>query len=315
MVVFTVTAPWAGGEPLGVALWQSWMALFEWLNFKVANVGPKHMLDPECGGRLRDRGVKVFAMPGGDTQLYAGFTECRDHIQEFLKGGGLYVGSCGGFAYLTSLSHNMQNDTEPSFDLLSTYLDVFPANKGPVFDLGNMTPLEGQTPADVMSLPNGGPYSSGLAVLSRLSDGSVGGYAGGFPALDVPTDAHIFQRFGEVPGQPMAAVHLHGEGRNILGFVYHPEFELGLPEGDAASTGLFARAALQPGDAHNLPLLQFGMWRHFARKLFSAMAIAGLPLEPTIRIPDILRYRSAKTGIVWKMVDGRSELVPEEDYI
>ena len=159
VVVFTVREPWSGASPLDVALWQSWTALFQWLNFKVANVGPKHMLDPQCGGRLRALGIKVFAMPGGDTQLYAAFTECRDHIQAFLQAGGLYVGSCGGFGYLTNTSYIMKNETTPSYTMRSTMLDVFAAERGPVFGLGNTTPLVNQTPADVMASPNGGPYS------------------------------------------------------------------------------------------------------------------------------------------------------------
>jgi len=317
VVVFTVMTPWSDGihtvEPLGVALWQSWTALFRWLNFNVANIGPKHMLDPQCGGRLRELGVKVFAMPGGDTQWYAGFTECRDHIQEFIQGGGLYVGSCGGFGYLTSLSHKMKNSTEPVGDEFSTYLDVFPAAKGPVFDLGKLTPLEGQTPADVIKLPHGGPYVyPDAAVLAQLSDGAVGAYAGGFPPTEVTEDTEVLQRFSQVKGEPVAAVHLHGEGRNILAFVYHPEFELGLSLEDAFDLGVWVRMFLQPGDTHDLPMLQFKMWRYFAEKLLRAMAMAKLPVGPSVTIPDTLRYRSPKSGIMWKMVEGKPELVPEK---
>lgn len=206
----------------------------------------------------------------------------------------------------------MQNNTEPMYDFLSTYLDVFKAQQGPVFDLGNLTPLEGQTPADVMKLPNGGPYEKGPAVLAQLSDGAVGGYAGGFPPTEVPEDTEVLQRFSQVKGEPIAAVHLHGEGRNVLGFVYHPEFELGLPWDDAWNLGLFARILLQPGDTHDLPMLQFKMWRYFAEKLLSAMAMAKLPVGPSVTIPDTLRYRSPKTGIMWKMVEGKPELVPEK---
>lgn len=316
VVVFNVKTPWSGTEPLAVALWQSWAALFQWLNFKVAIIGPKHMLDPGCGGRLRELGVKIFTMPGGDTQLYGAFEECRDHIQTFLRDGGLYVGSCGGFGYLSSLSHNMKSDTEASFTFLTTMLDVIPSSIGPVFDLGNMTPLDGQTPADVMKLPNGGPYSGGAAVLAQLSDGRVGGYAGGFPnATVLPEDADILQRFSQVDGEPIAAVHVRGEGRNVLGFVYHPEFELGLPEAEAANTGLFARQVLQPGDTHDLPMLQFKMWKYFAGKLLMAMGAANLTVDPAVAVPDTLRYRSPRTGIVWKMVAGEPALVQEEQVV
>ncbi len=45
---------------------------------KVANVAPKHMLGPECGGRLRELGAKVFAMPGGDTQIVSPLSPMRE---------------------------------------------------------------------------------------------------------------------------------------------------------------------------------------------------------------------------------------------
>eukprot|EP00929_Paragymnodinium_shiwhaense_P057657 TRINITY_DN28865_c0_g1_i3.p1 TRINITY_DN28865_c0_g1~~TRINITY_DN28865_c0_g1_i3.p1 ORF type:complete len:238 (+),score=0.88 TRINITY_DN28865_c0_g1_i3:426-1139(+) len=188
------------------------------------------MLNPSCGGQLRELGVKVCVMPGGDTQLYAAFTECRDHIDRFMQSGGLYVGSCGGFGYLTSDSYNMQDSSSTKFVFVARMLNVIEAERGPVFGVGNMTPRANQTPAQVMKLPNGGPYSgNGAAVLVSLSDGGVGGYAGGFPATKLPPGADAIQHFAEVDGQPVAGVHIHAAGRNVLGFVYHPEFELGLP--------------------------------------------------------------------------------------
>merc|ERR1711920_439829 len=108
VVVFNVTKPFE--DPLGVQLWQSWTALFEWLGFKVVQIAPKHVLDPNCGGLLFKLGVKVFVMPGGNTQLYAGVTDSRNHIQQFIGDGGLFVGSCGGFGYMTSPSHNLVNE-------------------------------------------------------------------------------------------------------------------------------------------------------------------------------------------------------------
>lgn len=315
VVVFAVKAPWSGTNPLAVSLWTSWTALYKWLNFKVVNIGPKHLLDPNCGGRLRELGVKIFTMPGGDTQLYAAFKEGRDHIQHFIQRGGLYVGSCGGFGYLSSRAYTMKPTGEPYYLFLTTMLDVIPEQKGPVFLLGNWTPLQGQTPADVMKMPNGGPYIPGEAVLAQLSDGQVAGYAGGSPATSVPDDADVFERFSQVEGQPIAGVHVHGKGRNILGFVYHPEFELGLPAADAVNVGLFARQALQPGDTHDLPMLQLTMWRYFAKKLLKAMEMARLVVGPTVTIPDSLRYRNPKTGTVWQMVKGQPALVPEELHI
>ena len=323
VVVFAVKKPWPGcGQAPGctsartsleaVALWQSWTALFRWLNFKVATVGPAHMLDPNCGGRLRELGVKVFVMPGGDTQLYAAFTECRDHVNGFIGGGGLFVGSCGGFGYLTSKAFNMHNQTDTSNVFFTTMLDVLPAERGPVFGVGNMTPMVNQTPADVMRLPSGGPYGEphGAAVLVTLSDGAVGGYAGGSTAAGKrPLDVDIFQRFSQVQGEPVAAMHAHGHGRNVLGFVYHPELEIGLPEVAAESVGVFARQVLQPGDTHDLPLLQLRMWQSFGRRLLTAMETAKLPVGSSVAIPEILRYQNPATGTVWRRVKGEAALV------
>eukprot|EP00929_Paragymnodinium_shiwhaense_P057658 TRINITY_DN28865_c0_g1_i5.p1 TRINITY_DN28865_c0_g1~~TRINITY_DN28865_c0_g1_i5.p1 ORF type:complete len:281 (+),score=25.60 TRINITY_DN28865_c0_g1_i5:426-1268(+) len=269
------------------------------------------MLNPSCGGQLRELGVKVCVMPGGDTQLYAAFTECRDHIDRFMQSGGLYVGSCGGFGYLTSDSYNMQDSSSTKFVFVARMLNVIEAERGPVFGVGNMTPRANQTPAQVMKLPNGGPYSgNGAAVLVSLSDGGVGGYAGGFPATKLPPGADAIQHFAEVDGQPVAGVHIHAAGRNVLGFVYHPEFELGLPEDAAASTGLFARQVLQPGDMHDLPMLQLEMWRSFGKRLLHAMATAQLPVKAGVAIPTSLEYRNPKTGVLWKMVSGQPALVP-----
>eukprot|EP00811_Abedinium_folium_P003828 NODE_13520_length_1161_cov_2.569632.p1 GENE.NODE_13520_length_1161_cov_2.569632~~NODE_13520_length_1161_cov_2.569632.p1 ORF type:complete len:341 (-),score=34.60 NODE_13520_length_1161_cov_2.569632:37-1059(-) len=307
-------------DPLGVQLWRSWTAIFEWLHFKVAKLAPKHLLGPKCGGRMRDLGVKVFVMPGGDTQEYAGITESRDHVQAFINGGGLFVGSCGGFGYLSSVAPNLGDLTHVAFVEYSTYLDILGYQEGPVWYVGFMSPLPNETAAD--SFKKFGPYSKGGAVLTHLSDGLLGGYAGGFPAMELPKDAEVLQRFDEVDrlpggakGQPMASVHVHGSGRNVLGFVYHPEFEWGLPNQTAWDTGLFGRILLQDGDTHNLPMIQLKMWQYFGEKLLSAMQEANLPVSSlSKKIPDTLRYRRFD-GVTWKMVEGKNELVPEEEEL
>lgn len=106
---------------------------------------------------------------------------------------------------------------------------------------------------------------------------------------------------------------MHGKGRNVLGYVYHPEFEMGLPDPEAWNTGLFARIGLQPGDQHNLPMIHLKMWQSFGQKLLSAMALAELPVGPSVKVPDTLRYRRYD-GIVWKMVPDKNELVQEKGY-
>jgi len=244
-------------------------------------------------------------MPGGDAPLYAMFDECRDNIEQFLQRGGLYVGSCGGFNYLSSLTHNMQNDTAIAYDMVRTALNVIPSAAGPVFDLGHISPLEGQQP------PVGGAYEPGPSVLAELSDGRIGGYGGGLPATSLPHDAEVLQRFSQVKGEPAASVHIHGKGRNVLAFVYHPEYELGLPTDPAAETGLYIRQVTQPNDNRSLPMLQFQMWRYFAGRLLRAMDVAQLPVRSAVTVPSSLRYQNPKTGVWWKMIEGQSELIPE----
>merc|ERR1712039_875166 len=148
--------------------------------------------------------------------------------------------------------------------------------------------------------------------LAKLSDGRIGGYGGGFPATSLPLDAEVLQRFRQVKGEPAASVHIHGKGRNVLAFVYHPEDELGLPTDPASETGLYIRQVLQANDNRSLPLLQFYMWRYFAGKLLHAMETAQLPVRSAVTIPQTLRYQNPQTGVWWKMVKGQCELMPEE---
>jgi len=54
------------------------------------------------------------------------------------------------------------------------------------------------------------------------------------------------------------------------------------------------------------------MWQYFAGELLKAMHDANLPVGPRFKnIPSTLHYRRFD-GIVWKMVEGKNELVPEK---
>lgn len=215
---------------------------------------------------------------------------------------------------MSSSSDNLKDETAVGFRVKSTYLDVIEEQKGPIWYVGKMSPLPNETAADAFE--KFGPWEAPVATLTQLSDGLLAGYAGGASATKLPHDAEVLQRFlvdklpGGVQGQPMASVHVHGHGRNLLGFVYHPEFEWGLPWDEAWDTGLFGRITLQPGDTHSLPMLQLKMWSYFAEKLLRAMRTADLPVDARIKIPSTLQYRRFD-GIVWKMVEGENELVPE----
>ena len=74
---------------------------YQWLGLEAAALTAAQLKSPMCGGQLRERGIKIFAMPGGnayDEQTSVGAVG-KKNLLSFIDAGGLYVGTCAGYYF------------------------------------------------------------------------------------------------------------------------------------------------------------------------------------------------------------------------
>jgi len=198
VVIFHGTGP--------AASCKSWEEQFyEWLGLNVATLTNLQMKDADCGGKMKDFGVKLFVMPGGNaynTQR-ALHAEGRDNINNFINRGGTYIGTCAGF-YLAASEYWWQGVKYSWPNMLGQV----PIVEGSIVDIHDydVSPGYGLTTLDngLKSVYWGGP-----------TRGWRNTSASGFPGT-------VLARFADA-NDLAAAYHVTSSNGNLLLFSPHLE--------------------------------------------------------------------------------------------
>jgi glutamine amidotransferase-like uncharacterized protein len=184
--------------------------MFQWMGYAVKLVDSSYLNDQGLVG------FKVFVVPGGDMYQYSSdlSAKAKDEIRSFVRGGGGYIGICGG-AYFASERVSWRGS-----ELSMTPLGLFAgAAEGPI---DSIMPYPDYTMASIRMA------NSTLAVtLSGNGSMSMLYYWG--PAL-IPDDDASVEVLGRysITDQPAIVAFNCGQGRVLL-VGAHPEIE----EGDA----------------------------------------------------------------------------------
>jgi glutamine amidotransferase-like uncharacterized protein len=233
--------------------WES--DFYQWLGLKVATLTAAQMKNSECGGRMAEFGVKIFAMPGGNaynTQRSIQDTG-KSNILKFIDNGGLYVGTCAGF-YLVAESYWWQDGEQGGGEFnWPNLLGRFPEVEGSITDIWDDSVSPGYK---LTSIDNG---------LHAIYWG--GPTRGWHRTSESGTPGSVLARYSDVPGAPLAAVHVNNKSHgNLLLFSAHFEAEDGI---GIKNTGLTSD-------------MQLANWQYRAEQITAA---AGLNIVTPSSIP------------------------------
>jgi len=235
--------------------WES--DFYQWLGMEVATLTALQMRNADCGGKMSEFGVKIFAMPGGNAYNTQKSVEAegKANILRFIDNGGLYVGTCAGF-YFAASGYWWQDGQDGGGEFSwPNVLGRFPEVEGSIIDIRDDAASPGYK-------------------LTGIDNGLKAIYWGGptrgwkrTPSSGTP--GTVLARYSDVSGDLMAAVHVddktHG---NLLLFSAHFEAEEGVGIRD---TGLTSE-------------MQLANWQYRAAQITSA---AGLTFAIPSELPDV----------------------------
>ena len=107
---------------------------YAWLGLEAVALTAAQLQDSACGGRLLQHGIKIFAMPGGNSyneQTSAGPVG-KKNILAFIDGGGLYVGTCAGWYFASEGYYWQMGETGGGEYRWSNLLGRFPLVEGSI---------------------------------------------------------------------------------------------------------------------------------------------------------------------------------------
>jgi hypothetical protein len=230
--------------------WES--DFYKWAGIEAVPITAAQLKAANCGGKLRQLGVSIFAMPGGnayDEQRSSG-AEGKANLLSFLSSGGLYVGTCAGFYYASS-AYWWEADRDGGEYVWPNLLGVFPEVEG---SISSIIDDEDSPGYKLTALDNG------------LHAIYWGGPTRGWKRTPATVPGTVLARFTSIPGSLPAAVHVDDKDGNRLLFSAHFEAEEGV---GIFNTGL-------------TPAQTLANWQYRAAQIKKA---AGFPLHTPRQSP------------------------------
>jgi len=241
---------------------KQWEAdFYKWAGLEAVSISAEQLQSAECGGSLRELGVKIIVCPGGDaydTQLSVK-TRGKQNILSFIDAGGLYVGTCAGF-YLAASGYVWEDGQEGGGEFKWPYLlGRFPEVEGSITSIKDDT---GPVPYKLTGLDNG------------LHAIYWGGPTRGWHKTEASVPGTVLLRYSDVPGNLLAAVHVNDKSHgNLLLFSAHLEAEEGV---GIHNTGLTKE-------------MQLANWQYRAQQIKQASKLeftvpSTLPMETSVHV-------------------------------
>lgn len=234
---------------------KQWEAQFyAWAKLEAVSISAAQLHDSSCGGALKSKGVKIFAMPGGNAYNTQSSVSSagKANINGFIDAGGLYVGTCAGF-YFAATDYWWEGKQYNWPNMLGRV----PTVEGSIAD------IKDDTGSDSYKLTG---ISNGLKAI--YWGGPTRGYqhtsATGFPGT-------VLAKFSDVRGGSLlAAAHVNDSTHgNLLLFSAHFEAIPGL---GIHNTGLTQTQ-------------QMANWQYRAQQISAA---SGLELDLTVSVEVVV---------------------------
>lgn len=229
---------------------------YQWMGMKAVQLSAAQLHNADCGGKMKEFGVKIFAMPGGNAYNTQRSVKAdgKANILNFIDAGGLYVGTCAGF-YFAASGYWWQDGQSGGGEFhWPNVLGRVPEVEGSITTIQDDAASPGYK---LTSIDNGlnAIYWGGPTVGWRKTSASS------FPGT-------VLARYTEVSGDLLAAVHVNDKSHgNLLLFSAHFEAEEGI---GIKNTGLTAD-------------MQLANWQYRAQQVSNA---AGLNLAVPLSLPN-----------------------------
>lgn len=191
---------------------KKWEASFyKWMGLNAVSLSAVQLRNKDCGGSMKELGVKIFAMPGGNAYNTQTSVEAigKRYISAFIDAGGMYVGTCAGF-FFASTGYFWENDEASGGEYhWPNLLARFPETEGPIKAIHDDA---GNPPYKLTGLDNG------------LKAIYWGGPTLGMRDTSAKAPGTTLLHYSDVPGNLLAAVHVNdGTHGNLLLFSVHLE--------------------------------------------------------------------------------------------
>jgi len=256
--------------------WES--DFYAWLGLEAVGITAAQLHDTSCGGRMKDLGVQIFAVPGGnayDLQTSSG-TMGKKHILAFIDANGTYVGTCAGAYFASSGYYWQMGETGGGHFNWPYLLGRFPEVEGSITSIQDdaVPPgykLTGVTTASAVE-------AEGAEATVSLHAIYWGGPTRGFKSLPkTGTPGTVLATFSSVSGSLPAAWHVRDRQGTRLLFSAHFEAEEGI---GIQGTGLTPEQTL-------------ANWQYRARMISDAASLS-------VAIPSARAPPSEEALAAWK---------------
>lgn len=189
---------------------------YKWMGLEAVSLSAAQLQDTSCGGAMKQLGVEIFAMPGGNAYKAQSSVQStgKINILNFIDEGGLYVGTCAGFFFASSGYFWEAGSPAGGEYHWPNLLGRFPVTEGPITAIHDDA---GNPPYKLTGLDNG------------LKAIYWGGPTRGWRSTDARVPGTTLLHYSDVPGNLLAAVHVNDTSYgNLLLFSVHLEAEPGI---------------------------------------------------------------------------------------